>query len=69
MYSESAQAPVHPLNLEYPEGVDTTAPYTGDMARLVNFGWNREGQLTIQTTEPKPCTILALTGGLEMDDA
>lgn len=57
------------LALEYPEGTDLTQSYTGDMARLPNFGWDREGQLTIQTTEPKPCTILALTGGLDIDDS
>lgn len=55
--------------LEYPEGTDATDAYTGDMARMPNFGWSREGQLTIQTLDPKPCTILALTGQLEMDDA
>lgn len=55
--------------LEYPEGWDTDQDYTGDLARMPNFAWDREGQLTIQTTEPKPCTILALTGQLEMDDA
>lgn len=63
--------------LEYPEGTpgraetvtDTTESYTGDMGRMANFGWSREGQLTIQTLDPKPCTILALTGQLEMDDA
>jgi hypothetical protein len=55
--------------IEYPELTDTTQSYTGDMGRMNNFGWNREGQLTIQTTEPKPCTILALTGAVEMDDA
>lgn len=57
------------LSLEYPEGTDTTQSYTGDLARLPNFGWDREGQLTIQTLDPKPCTILALTGQLEMDDS
>lgn len=57
------------LALEYPEGTDLAQAYTGDMARLPNFGWDREGQLTIQTTEPKPCTVLALSGQLEMDDA
>lgn len=57
--------------LEYPEHWDTTLnlDYTGDMARIPDFGWSREGQLTFQTTEPKPCTILAATGQLEMDDA
>jgi hypothetical protein len=69
IHTESALTPQEPRILEYPEGIDTSVPYTGDLARHVNFGWNREGQITIQTTEPKPCTILALTGGLEMDDA
>jgi hypothetical protein len=69
IHTESALTPQEPRILEYPEGSDPTVPYTGDLARHVNFGWNREGQITIQTTEPKPCTILALTGGLEMDDA
>lgn len=56
------------IAVEYPEGTPAGS-YTGDMLRMTNFGWDREGQLTIQTTEPKPCTILALTGGLELDDA
>lgn len=54
--------------LEYPEGTDLAAAFTGDLAKITNFGWDREGQLTVQTTEPKPCTVLALTGGLELDD-
>lgn len=55
--------------VEYPETTDEAAPYTGDMQRMQPSGWDREGQLTIQTTEPKPCTILALTGALQTDDS
>jgi hypothetical protein len=55
--------------IEYPETTDETAPYTGDTQRMQPSGWDREGQLTVQTTEPKPCTILALTGALQTDDS
>ncbi len=55
--------------VEYPETTDLTETFTGDMQRMQPFGWDREGQLTVQTTEPKPCTILALTGALQVDDS
>lgn len=58
--------------VQYPEEVAATVasltPYTGDMLRKMNLGWDREGQLTIQTTEPKPCTILGITGAIQLDD-
>ena len=56
--------------VDYPEGVTVgpLTPYTGDMARKFNLGWDREGQLTVQTTEPKPCTILGITGAFQLDD-
>ena len=55
---------------EYPEGTTVTnlLPYTGDMARKMNLGWDREGQITVQTTEPKACTILGITGAIQLDD-
>lgn len=56
--------------VEYPETITVgpTAPFTGDMHRKFNLGWDREGQLTVQTTEPKPCTILGITGAIQLDD-
>ena len=56
--------------VEYPEGITVTPDlaYTGDMHRKFNLGWDREGQLTVQTTEPKPCTILGITGAIQLDD-
>lgn len=56
--------------VEYPEGVTVgpAALFTGDMHRKFNLGWDREGQLLIQTTEPKPCTILGITGAIQLDD-
>lgn len=55
--------------MEYPLGTDLNATYTGDLLRKMNLGWNREGQLVIRTTEPKPCTILGLAGALQLEDA
>jgi hypothetical protein len=55
--------------LERPEGVAPTGEYTGDLARQTNFGWDREGQLIVQTLEPKTVTILGITGAVEIEDA
>lgn len=57
--------------MDYPEGITATPiePYTGDMAKMTHEGWDREGQLTIQTTEPKPCTVLGISGTFQFDDA
>jgi hypothetical protein len=44
-------------------------PYTGDMARKMNLGWGREGQHIVQRTEPKPVTVLGITGALQLEDA
>src|SRR4029453_19233627 len=52
--------------LERPEGVPLNGHYTGDMARILNFGWEREGQLILQTLEPKPGTILGITGAINI---
>lgn len=54
--------------LKYPEGTDETAAFKGDMQRKANMGWDREGRLTIQTTQPKPMTILGITGSIQIDD-
>jgi hypothetical protein len=54
--------------IERPEGIALAGEYTGDMARLLNFGWDREGQLVIQSLEPKTVTILGLTGGISIED-
>ena len=54
--------------LERPEGFPETGEYTGDLARQTNFGWSREGQLVIQTLEPKTVTILGITGAIEVEN-
>lgn len=58
--------------IEYPEEfartVNPTNLYTGDMFRKFNLGWDREGQLTIQRIEPKACTILGITGAIQIED-
>ena len=37
--------------------------FSGDK-RVTNLGWNREGQITIQQTQPLPMTVLGVTGTL-----
>ena len=54
--------------IERPEGIAETGEYTGDLARLLNFGWDREGQIYIQTLEPKTATLLGITGGIQVED-
>jgi hypothetical protein len=54
--------------LELPEGTPAGTDYTGDSARVTNFGWTREGRLTLQTLDPLPATVLALTGAIQVDD-
>jgi hypothetical protein len=58
--------------IEYPEEVAATVgpatPYTGDMFRKFNLGWNREGQHILQRIEPKPCTVLGITGAIQIED-
>ena len=40
---------------------------TGDK-RVTNLGWDREGQITIQQTQPLPMTILGISGTLVTSD-
>jgi hypothetical protein len=58
--------------LQYPEEQDpvtTGEPFSGDMRAKTTFGWDRNGELTLQTTSSRPATITSLTGGLEYADA
>ena len=41
--------------------------FTGDK-RVSNLGWDRDGQVTIQQTQPLPMTILGITGTLVTSD-
>ena len=41
--------------------------FTGDK-RVTNAGWDREGQITIEQTQPLPMTILGITGTLVTSD-
>ncbi len=41
--------------------------FTGDK-RVTNLGWDREGQITIQQTQPLPLTVLSITGTLVTSD-
>jgi len=41
--------------------------FSGDK-RVSNLGWDREGQVTIQQTQPLPMTILGITGTLVTSD-
>lgn len=54
--------------MDYPEGTDTTEPFSGDMRKKTDFGWDRDGFLTIQRSQAKPCTITGITGGLTVAD-
>lgn len=54
--------------LEYPEGNDDTEPYTGWLKRKMTSGWDEDAMLVIQTQEPKPATILGVTGSFQVAD-
>ena len=41
--------------------------FTGDK-RVSNLGWDRDGQVTVQQTQPLPMTILGITGPLVTSD-
>ena len=41
--------------------------FTGDK-RVTNLGWDRDGQITIQQTQPLPLTVLSITGTLVTSD-
>ena len=43
------------------------ASFTGDK-RVTNLGWDREGQITIEQTQPLPMTVLGITGTLVTSD-
>jgi len=42
-------------------------PFTGDK-RVTNTGWDREGKITIEQTQPLPMTVLGITGTLVTSD-
>jgi len=46
---------------------ESISPITGDK-RVINLGWDREGQITIQQTQPLPMTILGISGTLVTSD-
>jgi hypothetical protein len=54
--------------LDYPEGTDTTDFFSGDMKRKTDFGWDRDGLVTVQRGDAKPCTITGITGGITVAD-
>jgi hypothetical protein len=41
--------------------------FSGDK-RVTNLGWNREGQITVEQTQPLPMTVLGITGTLVTSD-
>lgn len=41
--------------------------FTGDK-RVTNLGWDRDGQIVIEQTQPLPMTVLAITGTLVTSD-
>jgi hypothetical protein len=42
-------------------------PFTGDK-RVTNTGWDRQGKITIEQTQPLPMTVLGVTGTLVTSD-
>jgi hypothetical protein len=42
-------------------------PFTGDK-RVSNLGWDREGQVIVEQTQPLPFTVLGITGTLVTSD-
>ena len=42
-------------------------PFTGDK-RVTNLGWDRDGQIVIEQTQPLPMTVLGITGTLVTSD-
>ena len=38
--------------------------FTGDK-KVTNLGWDREGQITVEQTQPLPMTVLGITGTLK----
>ena len=49
-----------PMGQDIPE-------FTGDK-RVSNLGWNTEGQIEIEQTQPLPMTVLGITGTLVTSD-
>jgi hypothetical protein len=41
--------------------------FTGDK-RVINLGWDRDGQIIIKQEQPLPMTILGITGTLVTSD-
>jgi hypothetical protein len=68
VYCTAGRLTLNDEALDYPEGWDTDLPYTGDLHPKFHLGWDREGQVTIQTLDPLPCTILGVTGSIQLDD-
>jgi hypothetical protein len=52
--------------MDYPEQAAT--PFTGDMKLKTEFGWDRDGFITIQRVDAKPLTVLGITGSLTVAD-
>ena len=42
-------------------------PFTGDK-RVTNLGWDKDGQIVIEQTQPLPLTVLGITGTLVVSD-
>lgn len=56
------QGPMDQVNLRKPsDAMDTALPvFTGDRALGYAGGWDRDGQVVLESSYPLPCTILAL---------
>tara|TARA_R110001606_G_scaffold159436_1_gene303311 strand:+ start:210 stop:497 length:288 start_codon:yes stop_codon:yes gene_type:complete len=46
---------------------ESITEFTGDK-RVTNLGWDRDGQIVVQQTQPLPMTVLGITGTLMVVD-
>lgn len=46
---------------------ESITEFTGDK-RVTNLGWDRDGQIVVQQTQPLPMTVLGITGTLLVVD-
>ena len=50
-----------------PSPLSTLVPFTGDH-KVTGGGWDSEGRVTFEQTEPYPMTVLAIFGTLSVGD-
>jgi hypothetical protein len=53
--------------VEYDAG-EATEPFSGDIVMTPPLGWDKAGRITVEQPNPQPCTVLAISGSLQVDD-